>query len=38
MREIVSRMGVLETEKRNLLKNMNSDCLTVDDVNQEIKD
>jgi len=38
MRDIVSQIQTLEQEKRSLLKLMNPECLTVDAVNQEVKD
>lgn len=38
MREIVDQISSYEQEKRELLKGMNPDCLTVDAVHQEIKD
>ena len=38
MRDIISQIQVLDNEKRTLLKSMNSDCLTTEAVNQEIKD
>ena len=33
MREIVSQIQVLDNEKRTLMKSMNPDCTTVEDVN-----
>lgn len=38
MREIVTQIQTLEQEMRALLKLMNPECLTVDAVNQEVKD